>query len=367
MKIQTTVRQVLTQTLIKHGAEHHISQGSVIVMRPDGAVVAMSGGKDYSQSQFNRAVQAKRQAGSAFKPIVYLSALEYGWTPETLVMDEPIETGRYKPKNFGNQYYGEVDLSYALTMSLNTVAVNLMRTLDRDPVIEMAQRLGITSNIKNDLSTALGTTSVSPLELAGVYSTIASGGIKATPYAVTRITSSDGELYYKKPRYTQSIRIVDPQPVYHLTQMMRRVIEEGTGRGAALSVPAAGKTGTSQNSRDAWFAGFTDELTGVVWLGNDDNTPMKNVTGGKFPAQIWRQIMSASRHKYPALANSYLYEQNVENSAQFSTFLNRLLSKGPRTHQNTPNRHTNNATGNDHDPSQNRRHIGHKNNERYND
>lgn len=330
-RIQSYAQAALIGTLQSNGIEHHITQGAVVVMRPDGQVVAMLGGKDYSESQFNRSTQAKRQPGSSFKPIVYLTALENGFTPDTLVMDEPVTTGRYRPKNFGNQYYGEITVSDALTLSLNTVAVQLMRESGRQNVLDMAARLGINTPIKDDLSVALGSSEISPLELATAYATLAAGGVQAKPYAVTRIVSEKGELYFQRPQYNQRSRTVDGEYVYHLTQMMKRVIEEGTGRGAALPVPAAGKTGTSQNSRDAWFAGFTDQLVGVVWLGNDDNTPMKRVTGGSFPARIWQSFMNRSRGQYASLPDNYL---NIDSKfsfpkSSFGNLLERLFSQTP--------------------------------------
>ena len=324
-KIQKHTQEALVNTLQEHSEERLISQGAVIVMRPDGQIVSMLGGRDYSQSQFNRAVQAKRQPGSSFKPIVYLSALENGWEPDTLIMDEPIEQGRYRPKNFGNEYYGEVMLSDALMLSLNTVAFHLMKEMHPDTVIDMAKRLGIHSKLERDLSLALGSSSVSPLELTTAYATLSNGGLAVFPYAITRITSAEGELYYQRPRYQKTRRVVDAEKVFKLTQMMKRVLTDGTGRAAHPGFPAAGKTGTSQDSRDAWFAGFSDELVAVVWLGNDDNSPMDKITGGSFPARIWGQIMANSQGRYGRLRNSFL-DENATIPADFNNLIGRLIS-----------------------------------------
>lgn len=296
--VQALAEDALASTIRTHGEENKFSQGSVIVMRPNGAVVALIGGKDYAESQFNRATQAKRQPGSAFKPFTYLAALEHGWKPEDTLIDEPIIKGRYRPKNFGNKYYGEINIVSAMTLSLNTIAYQLIKDVGPAAVIDVARHLGITSELNEDLSLALGTNIISPLELTGAYASIANGGITVEPYGITRITSKDGTVYYQRPTKQKKSRKVSYFAISNLTAMMQSVIDNGTGRGAAIGVPASGKTGTSQDSRDAWFIGFTDRLVTSVWLGNDDNTPMKRVTGGSYPARIWRSVMQQSNAKY---------------------------------------------------------------------
>lgn len=298
-KVQKYVQDAISASIEKNGAERHITQGSMIVMRPNGAVVALIGGRNYSESQFNRATQAKRQPGSSFKPLVYLTALEHGWDPQSLVIDEPIERGRYRPKNFGNKYYGEITLEEALTYSLNTVSYQLTKDVGPEAVIYTARRAGITADLQPDLSLALGSYGVSLLEMANAYATIANGGYEVEPYGITKITSKDtGELYYQRPPRRAMKRVFAPHDIQNLTSMMNSVMTYGTGQAARISVPAAGKTGTSQESRDALFMGFTRELVGVVWLGNDDNTPMKHVTGGSFPAQIWAGVMERAIGEY---------------------------------------------------------------------
>ncbi|MGB0719730.1 MAG: transglycosylase domain-containing protein [Bdellovibrionales bacterium] len=296
--IQQTAQEALEKTIRENGENKHITQGAVVVMRPNGAVVALVGGKDYALSQFNRASQARRQPGSSFKPFVYLTALERGWSPYTLIEDAPITTGRYRPKNFGNQYYGEVTLLEALTYSLNTIAYQLIKAVGPGAVIDTVQRLGIKADLQPDLSLALGTNELTPLELTGAYAGIANGGVAVQPYGITKIESEGGTLYYTHKDENKTKAAVNPNAVTELTTMMQSVIENGTGRGAAFGAQAAGKTGTSQDSRDAWFAGFTSRLVTVVWLGNDDNTPMKHVTGGSYPARIWRDIMAKSNGAY---------------------------------------------------------------------
>ena len=299
-KIQKYAQDTISSTIEQNGEDKNFTQGAMIVMRPNGSVVAMIGGRNYSQSQFNRAVQAKRAPGSSFKPIVYLTALEQGWDPQDLIMDEPITRGRYRPKNFGHKYYGEVTLEEALTYSLNTVAYQLAKDVGPTAIINSAQRLGIDSELQPDLSLALGSSGVSLLEMATAYSTFANGGLNVTPYGITKITSkSTGELYYQRPRNKGMKRVFAGHNIQNLTSMMSSVMEFGTGRGAQIGRPAAGKTGTSDDSRDALFMGFTRELTAVTWYGNDDNSPMKGVTGGSFPARSWASVMGRAIGHYP--------------------------------------------------------------------
>ncbi|MGH1397909.1 MAG: transglycosylase domain-containing protein, partial [Alphaproteobacteria bacterium] len=317
-KIQATAEDALATTIRKYGEDKNMTQGAVVVMRPNGQVVALVGGKDYGESQFNRASQAARQPGSSFKPLIYLTALEHGWKPDDLIMDEKITEGRYRPKNFGHKYYGEVDLQTAIAFSLNTVAVNLMKDVMPDAVVNTARRLGIESDLNADLSLALGTNQISPLELTGAYASIANGGVMVKPYGITKITNKDGTVYYERPNKTSSRRAVNPVATGELIGMMQGVLEVGTGRGAAFGVPASGKTGTSQDSRDAWFIGFTDRLVTSVWLGNDDNTSMKRVTGGSYPAHIWRHVMAKSNHMYAP------YRHQVPFFSGFQNLLHRL-------------------------------------------
>jgi penicillin-binding protein 1A len=321
--IQKVAENSLTKAIQENGLERQISQGAVIVMRPMGEVVAMVGGYNYTTNQFNRASQALRQPGSSFKPIVYLAALEAGYRPDDIVLDEPFKSGRYRPKNFGGEYYGEVTLETALMLSLNTVSVRLVKDMGPARVLDMAHRLGITSPLNNDLSQALGTNTLPPLEMTSVYAALANGGLAIHPYGITKITSAKtGTLYYMHRKPSERMRVVDPVYIDMLTGMMRSVIEYGTGQGAKLPVPAYGKTGTSQDSRDAWFIGFTPELVTGVWMGNDDNTPMKNVTGGSFPARVWRDVMASARGKYDAQRSG----GGFMSSSGFSSLMDRLGS-----------------------------------------
>lgn len=297
---QRAAEKALVDTLDARGEEHNVTQGAVIVLTRDGAIKAMVGGRNYKESQFNRATQARRPPGSSFKPFVYLTALEHGWTPNDVISDAQIG-GSYNPANFGNKYYGNVSLQTALTLSLNTVAVKLARDVGIGEVIKTARTLGITSDLEPDLSLALGSSGVSVLELASAYAALPNGGRVVRPYGITRITGEDGRVLYQKKEIFTPRPQFDPANVMALNAMMQRVVEEGTGQGARIGIPVSGKTGTSQDYRDAWFAGFTADYTGVVWLGNDDNSSGENLLGGVLPAQIWAQTISP----LPRLGNSF--------------------------------------------------------------
>lgn len=330
--IQKNVENALMNTLNEVGEEKKISQGAAVVMGHDGAVLGMMGGRNYGESQFNRATQARRQPGSSFKPFVYLAAIEKGWRPYDTIMDEPITSGRYRPKNFAGQYYGEVDIQTALTFSLNTVAYQLIKDIGPDAVVDVARRLGIISPLQADLSLALGTYGVSPLELTSAYAVIANGGYAVFPYAITKIEDEDGNTHYTRPRTTKTRLVASPSAIYDLQSMMRSVVENGTGRGAAQGFPVAGKTGTSQEYRDAWFAGYSDRLVTVVWVGNDDNESTKRVTGGSVPAQIWSKIMRNSQHAFRPTSRFTL-----ASGDGFSGLLGRLLGNSDEQEINDDN------------------------------
>lgn len=296
---QDKAEEALGDALLKATeAEKNISQGAVIVMDPGGAVLAMVGGRDYKESKFNRATQAKRPPGSSFKPIVYMTALENGYRPMDMVNDAPITTGRYRPANYGGKYYGELTMENALALSLNTIAFQLAKAVGPQAIINMANRLGIYSNLQPDLSIALGSNGVSLLEMGTVYSTLANGGYRTIPFAIKSIKGKDGYVYYERREGRPSVPVISAALDDTITGMLQKPLEYGTAQGAKLPWPASGKTGTSQDSRDALFCGYTDDLVTVVWMGNDDNSPMKNVTGGSYPAQIWRNIMVYGRGKH---------------------------------------------------------------------
>ncbi len=294
-EIQSAAEESIKRVLEKSGKDKKASQAAVVVMDTDGAVLALVGGRDYRTSQFNRAVDALRPPGSSFKPIVYLSALENGMRPSDMVNDEPVKYGKYKPTNFKNEYYGQVPLEFALARSLNTVAVQLAYNVGAGTVVDLAHRLGVKADLHRDLSVALGSSGVPPLEMATVYASIARGGYVVVPYGITRIKDTDGRLVYERAPFASERRVAGEQSIANLIYMMEGVVQVGTGQGAAIpGYRIAGKTGTSQDFRDAWFIGFSGNLICAVWVGNDDNSPMKAVTGGALPTQIWKDTMKVA-------------------------------------------------------------------------
>ena len=266
-------------------------QAAAVVLAPDGAIRAMVGGDDYDDSPFNRATQALRQPGSAFKPFVYAAGLEAGLSPDSRMVDSPLQVAGWRPENFSHRYEGDVSLRYALAQSINTVAVQVGEYAGGRRIVDVARRLGITANLVATPSIALGTSEVSLLELTGAYAAFASGGIGVWPYGIEQVTDRDGRRVYVRSGDGPG-RVLSRQTAAQMTEMMVAVVESGTGRAARFGRPIAGKTGTSQNFRDAWFVGFSGDLVAGVWMGNDDDTPMRKVTGAGLPAQLWRAVMA---------------------------------------------------------------------------
>lgn len=301
MKLQRSAERRMESLLNAEGASKKVEEGALVSMSRDGAVRAMVGGRDYGASQFNRATQARRQPGSSFKPIIYLAGLRAGLTPDDVMEDEPLRIGKWEPHNYDNKYRGPVTLRLALAESINTIAVRVLQKAGVSRVVETARALGITSDMDPDLSLALGTNSVSPLEMTGVYAALATGGRAVMPYAIKEIRSREGRVLYARDEVNLPAT-VDPQDVAVLTDMMQDVVRYGTGKRATLDRPVAGKTGTSSDYRDAWFLGFTGNYVTGVWMGNDDNSPMKKVTGGNLPAQLWHDFMVDAEAGKPALS-----------------------------------------------------------------
>lgn len=317
--LQKQAEQELLNIIQSHGEERHIEQGAIIMLENTGAVKAMIGGRNYQESQFNRATQALRSPGSAFKPFVYLTALYRGWDENDLILDAPITEGSYRPENFGDKYLGEVSLRQALTYSLNTAAVRLADKVGIGYVIGTARKLGITSDLNRDLSIALGSSGVSLLEMTSAYTAFPNKGRRPEVYAILEIKDDEDNIYYEySPSYPP--QLFEEDAVEDTASIMNDVIEEGTGKAANINQYAGGKTGTSQDFRDAWFIGFTKAYTTGIWLGNDDNSPMMNVTGGSFPAQIWRNIMQDAPSDSRALRSP--------SSNNFTDMISGLLSGG---------------------------------------
>ncbi|HWX07890.1 MAG TPA: PBP1A family penicillin-binding protein [Bradyrhizobium sp.] len=305
-KLQSIAEAAVIDELAAKSVKFNVSQGALVAMTPDGAVRAMVGGRNYAESQYNRAVTAKRQPGSAFKPFVYLTAIESGLTPETIRQDAPLDVKGWKPENFSREYFGAVTLTQALAMSLNTVAVRLGLEVGAKNVVRTAHRLGISSKLDANASIALGTSEVSVLEMVGAYAPFANGGLGVSPHVVTRIRTADGKVLYARPA-DQLGQVIDPRNVAAMNTMMQETLLSGTAHKAELpGWMAAGKTGTSQDFRDAWFIGYTANLVTGVWLGNDDNSPTKKATGGGLPVEVWTRFMRAAHQGVPvaALPNS---------------------------------------------------------------
>jgi penicillin-binding protein 1A len=298
-RLQAIAEKALDEELAKKGDKYKVSQGALVAMTPDGAVRAMIGGRDYAKSQFNRAVAAKRQPGSAFKPFVYLTALEGGLTPDSRRDDKPIRINNWQPENYGREYFGPVTLTQGLALSLNTVSVRLTLQFGPAAVIRTAHRLGITSHLEPNASIALGTSEVSLLELTGAYAPFANGGFADMPHVIERIATGNGKLLYLRDNHSLG-RIVDARYVAMMNEMMQQTLLTGTARHVTFAGwPAAGKTGTSQDFRDAWFIGYTARLVTGVWLGNDDGSATKHVTGGGMPVEIWSRFMRGAHQGVP--------------------------------------------------------------------
>ena len=286
--------RALDDGLARSGGKYGVSQGALVSLDIDGGIKALIGGRDYADSQFDRAVSAKRQPGSSFKPFVYLSALEAGLTPETVREDGPITIKGWHPENYSREYFGPVTLTKALALSLNTVAVRLGVEVGPRTVVRTAHRLGITSDLQPNASISLGTSEVSPLELTAAYAPFANGGIAVQPHIITRVKTAAGKLLYQR-RNANLGRAVDPAYVGMMNAMMEETLLIGTARKAELpGWQAAGKTGTSQDWRDAWFVGYTSRLVTGVWFGNDDGTPTRKASGGNLPVETWSRYMKVA-------------------------------------------------------------------------
>jgi penicillin-binding protein 1A len=294
--VQQAAEAALVDALTRGGQRYNVGQGAVVVLDRDGAVRALVGGRDYAQSQFNRAVAARRQPGSAFKPFVYLAALENGLTPDSVRSDSPISIAGWRPENYTRDYRGEVNLTTALASSLNTVAVRLGQEVGPRAVVRTAQRLGIGSALAPNLSIALGTSEVNVLELVGAYAPFANGGVGVVPHVITKIRTTSGRVLFERRPMTLG-QVVEPRHVAMMNAMMNQTTVSGTARTVRLpGWIVAGKTGTSQDFRDAWFVGYTGRFIAGVWLGNDDGTPTRRLTGGGLPVDVWNRTM-AEAHK----------------------------------------------------------------------
>jgi penicillin-binding protein 1A len=293
LPIQADAERAIQQGTGPEAKARGIEQAALVALDSEGRIRAYVGGVDYSDSQFDRASGARRQAGSSFKPFVYLTAMENGMTPETPVVDEPIKIGDWEPHNFTNRYLGPITLQTALAQSINTVAARIANQVGTQNVARTAHRLGITSTIQTSPSMALGAVEVSPIEMAQAYAAFGNGGYGVKAYGIERIRTATGKVLFDhsvaKPARTQ---VIGSPAINYMNQMMRQVMISGSGAGARIGgYDMAGKTGTTSDFRDAWFVGYTGGFVASVWVGKDNNTPMKNVTGGAYPAKIWKNFM----------------------------------------------------------------------------
>ena len=286
------------RAVVARHAAQRIQQAALVALDGAGHVRAMVGGVDYASAPYNRAVEAHRQAGSAWKPFVYLAAMEAGRTPDTLAVDEPVTIDGWSPRDFEDGFLGQITLSQALAHSINTVAAKLADDVGRDQVAGVARRLGIVSPINTEPAMALGTTLVTPLEMAQAYDAFANGGSRATAIGLVRVRTLGGAILYQHQEQPQAAVIANP-PLSEMDAMLRGVLVDGTGVKAAIpGYDLAGKTGTTSDFKDAWFCGFTGNFTAVVWMGRDDATPMRGVTGGSAPAEMWRGFMSVALRRF---------------------------------------------------------------------
>lgn len=297
-KAQVKANEAILANLRAWGLTRDKNQAAVFSFSPiDGRILVYAGGKDYSKSQYDRVSQSARPSGSAFKPFIYTAAIEKGYSPNDMIDDLPFKAGDWTPKNYGNKYRGPIPLYTALMVSSNVCTARLMDAIGVRPVIQLARVMGITTPIPYDYTISLGSNSVKLFEMTRAYGVFANGGYKVEPYAIERIESSRGTILYEAKK-ARSSKVLNLNTAATMTAIMKTVITNGTGRAANIGKPAAGKTGTTDDSRDAYFIGFTPDVVTGVWVGNDDNSQMGGITGGTVPAKIWRDVMSVATAPY---------------------------------------------------------------------
>ena len=304
-KAQQKTNEAIINTMNSWGLKGEKQQAAVFSFSPiDGRILAYAGGKDYSKSQYDRVTQAIRPPGSAFKPFIYAAAIEKGLDPNDLIEDTPFTAGDWSPKNYHNKYRGKIPAYKALMISSNVCAARVIQSTGIRSVIQMARVLGISTPLEYDYTIALGSNGVKLYEMTRAYGAFANGGYKVEPYSVERVETSRGQVVYQSPK-TKVVKVMDVQTAATLTAMMKTVIKSGTGIAANISKPAAGKTGTTDDYKDACFIGYTPDVVTGVWVGNDDNTKNNNVTGGTVPAIIWKQVMAVATAPYGAADFDY--------------------------------------------------------------
>jgi len=299
LAMQAKAEHAVSLGLARDGGKLGASEAALVALAPDGAVKAMVGGRSYAQSPYNRATDALRQPGSAFKPFVYLTAFEHGRKPDDTMNDGPVDIRGWKPNNYEGKYEGEISLTRAFAKSSNAVAAQLTLEVGPAAVARTAHRLGISSELSAVPSLALGSSSVTPLELTAAYAPFANGGDGVIPYAILRIRTKSGRVLYER-KGSGVGEVMNAANASALTGMMVETVTSGTGKAARLEErPSAGKTGTTQDFHDAWFVGFTADLVCGVWIGNDGNAPMRHATGGTLPARLFKSFMEAAEKDMP--------------------------------------------------------------------
>ena len=295
--LQATAEEAVAFHLRQFGEGFDVAQAAVVLLDVDGALRALVGGRDYGESQYNRATRALRQPGSAFKTFVYAAAMEAGWTPDSVISDQPITWNGWTPRNYGRNYRGRMSLTTALARSVNTIPVRLARDHLSTPVIaDLAQRMGVESDVRTDKTMPLGTSEVTVMDMATAYTVLANGGYETDRHSFTQIIGHDGRVVFDRKRDAKPRRrVLQPLSAERMNFMLAQIPEWGTARRAQLTrTRAAGKTGTTQSYRDAWFVGFTGDYSMAVWFGNDDYSPTNELTGGRLPAMTWQRIMTAA-------------------------------------------------------------------------
>ena len=297
-KAQVKANEAIIKNLNAWGLNRDKNQAAVFSFSPiDGRILVYAGGKDYTKSQYDRVTQSARPSGSAFKPFIYTAAIEKGYSPNDMIDDLPFRAGDWTPKNYGNKYRGPIPLYTALMVSSNVCTARLMESVGVRAVIQLARVMGITTPIPYDYTISLGSNSVKLFEMTRAYGVFANGGFKVEPYAIERVESSRGTILYEAKK-ARSSKVLNLNTAATMTAIMKTVITNGTGRAANIGKPAAGKTGTTDDSRDAYFIGFTPDVVTGVWVGNDDNSQMGGITGGTVPALIWKDVMTVATEQY---------------------------------------------------------------------
>ena len=322
--LDVKLQKMAEKSVIEIASQYNSAdQSAIVAMNTTGEVLAMIGGRDYGDSQFNRVTQAQRQPGSAFKVFVYLAGLEQGYVPSDYLIDSEIEINGWTPKNYKNEYVGETTLDDAFAKSINTIAVKLSENVGREKVIDMARSLGIKSPLMDSPSIALGASEVNLLELTAAYNVLANNGYGVFVHGIRTIENTSGEILFQRTGQGPG-QVIESDLTSRMVGMLESTIKNGTGKNANFDRPAAGKTGTSQSLRDAWFIGFTSEIVTGVWFGNDNDSPMQDITGGTAPAKLWKSFMKQAHNNVPLKQLNKTYSSSDDENR---TKIEKLIKK----------------------------------------